>query len=171
MAICDLAVAAPAVRDGKTGGRIGSAFGFRRWLACAAVLFLAVPAFAVNRVVRFTSPATVKAGGKVDFSVTVNTDAGGGEKIGFFHGEYSDDGGKTWTGFCFEQDVGTHVVRSFSVPAGGAGSTVTIRVRIAFRGGNAGDVDYSGAAIKWDDSWNKWESPPAKKIIVRVVGQ
>jgi hypothetical protein len=55
------------------------------------------------------------------------------------------------------------------VKAGEAGTKILVRVKVAFRGGLAGDVDYKGAPIKWDDSWAKWQEPPAKQIEVKVV--
>ena len=76
--------------------------------------------------------------------------------------EYSQDSGGTWTGLCYEQDIGSVATRQFSITTGMAGSKTLVRGRVAFRGGVAGDVDYNGAAIKWQDSWQKWRQPPAR---------
>lgn len=130
---------------------------------------LAQPVSAVERIVRIDAPATVTAGSKVTVSVLARTDAGNGEQIGFFHAEYSTDGGRTWTGFCYEEKAGVTATRLATFTAGPTGSTARVRVRIAFRGGLAGDVDYNGAALKWKDSWEKWQSPPAKFTTISVV--
>ena len=123
---------------------------------------------AANRSIVAGTPRRVAPNTKLAIPVVATTDVGGGEKIGFFHGEYSTDGGKTWTGFCFESNLSPSVTRQAHVESGAAGSTIVIRVRIAFRGGAAGDVDYTGSAIKWNDSWEKWGEPPAKYFRIPV---
>ncbi len=141
---------------------------FTRLLA-ALLILTAVPAFAVNRSVTINAPAQVITGTKVIISVTANTDAKDGEQIGFFHAQYSVDGGRTWTGFCYDEKAGTSATRTVSIPAGARGSQAKVRVLIAFRGGKAGDVDFTGAPIQWDGSWGKWQSPPAKIATIDVV--
>ena len=134
----------------------------RSWLLCCLMAVWAIPVFGVERVVTISAPEKVAAGAEVTVSVLARTDAGAGEKIGFFHAEYSKDGGATWTGFCYEENPGTTVTRLAHFKAGAAGSKVLVRVRIAFRGGKAGDVDFNGAPLKWNDTWEKWKGPPAK---------
>jgi hypothetical protein len=134
---------------------------------CLLLLLTALPAFAVNRTVTITAPATVKAGASIHVSITAATDAKDTEQIGFFHAEYSADGGKTWKSSNVEK-TGRSASREIDFPAGPAGSKALVRVRIAFRGGKAGDVDYSGAPIKWGDSWDKWGTPPAKIATITV---
>lgn len=124
---------------------------------------------AANRSIAAGTPRKVAPGAKVSIPVVVTSDVGGGERVGFFHGEYSVDGGKNWTGFCFESNLSASVTRLAHVEAGPAGSQIIIRVRIAFRGGSAGDVDYTGAAIKWNGSWEKWGEPPAKYFRIAVA--
>lgn len=141
---------------------------FTRLLAALFILS-AVPAFAAKRTIAIDAPAQAVAGTKVMITVTANTDAGDGEKIGFFHAEYSIDGGQKWTGFCYDEKLGVTAKRSVSFSLGTKGSQAKIRVLVAFRGGKAGDVDFNGAPIQWDTSWGKWQSPPAKLATIDVV--
>ncbi len=141
---------------------------FTRLLAALLILG-AVPAFAAKRSVEIDAPARVVAGTKVMITVTAYTDAGNGEQLGFFHAEYSVDGGRSWTGFCYDEKLGTSATRSVSFPVGARGSQARVRVLVAFRGGKAGDVDFNGAPIQWDGSWRKWESPPAKLATIDVI--
>ena len=129
----------------------------------------ATPAYAVNRVVKIAAPASAVSGVELKVPVTVSTDAGSGEQIGFFHADVSLDGGKTWTGFCYAQDVGISSVQAAKFVPGEAGTECIIRVRIAFRGGKAGDVDFEGKKIDWKETWEKWKSPPAKYVIIQVT--
>lgn len=140
----------------------------RWWLAFSLLAALALPAAAVERTVRIDAPAKAAPGSNVRISTFVKTDAGRGEQIGFFHAEYSTDDGKTWTGYCYEQNMGPYATRHAEFKAGPAGSKILIRVRIAFRGGPAGDVDFNGAALKWKETWEKWQSPPAKLATIEV---
>lgn len=138
---------------------------------CSIFALTVAPAFAVSRTVAIAAPASVVAGAKVAVSVKVSTDAGGGEQIGFIHAQYSSDDGKTWINFCFEDKVGSSAVRATSFSAGPAGSRAIVRIRIAFRGGKAGDVDFTGVPIQWDTSWGKWLTPPAKIATISVVAR
>lgn len=142
----------------------------RAWLSYSLMLGLTLPVMAVEREVRIEAPATAPAGSKVTVSVLARTDAGDGEQIGFFHAEYSIDGGRTWTGFCYDEKAGRTATRLVTFTVRAAGSKALVRARIAFRGGLAGDVDFKGAALKWKDSWEGWDSPPAKfsTILVRA---
>ena len=141
---------------------------FTRLLATVLILS-AVPAFAAKRSVEIDAPARAVAGTRVIVNVTASTDAKDGEKIGFFHAEYSVDGGMTWTGFSYDEKLGTSATRSVSIPVGARGSQAKVRVLVAFRGGKAGDVDFNGAPIQWDTSWGKWQSPPATLATIDVV--
>ena len=141
------------------------------WFGCCLLTGINIQAIAVERVVRIDAPATAIAGSKVTVSIHARTDAGGGEHIGFFHAEYSTDSGKTWTAFCYEEKAGSMMTRQTSFTAGAAGITARVRVRIAFRGGQAGDVDFNGAALNWADSWGKWSEPPAKYSTTASVTQ
>ena len=134
-------------------------------LACLA----AGPAGAANRVLLIAAPALAAPGTRINVSVFASTNAGGGEQIGFFHGEYSLDDGRTWTAFCFEENAGSSATRLASFTTGAAGSRIFVRVRIAYRGGPAGDVDFNGAPINWAGSWIKWQEPPAKITTTTVV--
>jgi hypothetical protein len=128
----------------------------------------AVPAFAaVNRTITITAPASAKAGQPLQFSVTAATEAGDAEQIAFFHAEYSNDNGATWQ-TRYAENVGRKVTRQIDFQAGPAGSKALVRVRVAFRGGKAGDVDYTGAKIDWNGSWTKWAEPPARVSSITV---
>jgi hypothetical protein len=100
--------------------------------------------------------------------VDANTDANDGEHIGFLHAEFSIDGGKNWTPV-YWQGLGASVQKTFDFKAGAAGSSSLVRVRVAFRGGKAGDVDFAGKPIAWDASWSKWETPPTRKLAISVT--
>jgi hypothetical protein len=128
----------------------------------------AVPAFAVDRLVSVSAPAEARPGSPVRVSVLASTDAIDGEHVGFFHAEYSLDGGQTWTGICFEEKAGGMVERVANVTAGAAGTKIVVRARAAFRGGKAGDVDFKGGPILWEDTWGKWRTPPARFAITYV---
>ncbi|MBI2813953.1 MAG: hypothetical protein HYX71_06690 [Opitutae bacterium] len=124
---------------------------------------------AVNRVVRIEAPAEVVAGSTVEVTLIARTDAGDGEQIGFLHAEYSIDEGRTWAQFCIAENCGAEVFRKASFAVSAKGGKAIVRVRAAFRGGVAGDVDYRGGAIQWSDSWQKWRWPPAKYAVVNVT--
>jgi hypothetical protein len=141
----------------------------RGWLAAGLLAVLALPAAAVQRVVRIEAPLRAAAGSEVKVLVLASTDAGNGEQVGFFHLEYSVDSGKTWKGYIYEVNTGAKTTRAATIPVGAPGSKTLVRARIAFRGGPAGDVDYTGAPLKWKDTWEKWASPPAKFATINVT--
>ena len=139
---------------------------------CLFLLALvAVPAYAVNRTVTITAPAEAPAGSTVAVTISASTDAKDGEQIGFLHSEYSTDGGKTWTQMIYLMQSGVAESRPASFAVGAPGEKSLIRVRVAFRGGKAGDVDYMGHAIQWADSWEKWRAPAAKFAVIYVIGR
>ncbi len=141
------------------------------FLAVMVLAVTGVPAYAVNRVVKITAPASAVAGTEVSISVIASTDAGGGEKIGFFHAEYSTDAGATWRSISYATNEGPSATHSAKFTAGSAGSKAIVRVRIAFRGGKTGDVDFNGKVIEWETTWAKWSEPPAKSATIAVVAR
>lgn len=134
----------------------------------ALVLAVAASALAAERTVTITLAEKVPAGKPVYAAIAANTDFGGGEQIGFLHSEYSVDGGKTWKRFAFLTNVGPKIEHAINIEPGAAGSKIQVRVRAAFRGGKAGDVDVNGKKIEWDKSWNAWGSPPTKVATATV---
>lgn len=141
----------------------------KRCLLAGALLLALGRAGAVERTLRVEAPGSVGAGRELTVRIVAGTDAGTGEQIGFLQAEYSLDVGKTWTAICYLQNLGTQAVQQASLKPGPAGTTVKLRVRAAFRGGLAGDVDYNGAAILWNGSWAKWQSPPARLANIVVT--
>ncbi len=143
---------------------------FTTRLSLLGVLFVALtaPALAVVRDLRIVAPLTAAAGQDLAVTFIASTDAGQGEHVGFLHAEYSSDGGKTWVAVCYLDNIGSSIRRAGTVKVGPVGTTLQVRVRAAFRGGLAGDVDYKGAAIRWKDTWENWGQPPAKLATVAV---
>jgi len=123
---------------------------------------------AVERKLEIAVPAAAVAGGPVAVVISASTDAGQGERVGLFQADFSTDSGRTWTGLCYLDDLGASTRQDRTITAGGAGTEIRVRVRVAFRGGLAGDVDYTGAAIRWNAGWGKWEEPPAKSAAIPV---
>lgn len=138
-------------------------------LLVVAGALLAVPAQAVERLLKVEVPAVALANKPIKVTVRASTDAGAGEQIGFLHVEGSVDSGKTWNGLCFEQNLGPATARSLSITTGAAGTKTMVRARVAYRGGKAGDVDFKGGAIKWQDSWTSWGEPPARIVTVEIA--
>lgn len=134
------------------------------WLA----LLLIGPMFPAHRELLIAAPVLSAAEAKIKITILASTDARG-ERVGFLHGEYSIDDGKNWTGFCYEENAGSSATRSVSFKVGAAGSKALVRVRAAYRGGAAGDVDFNGKAIRWTDTWSKWQMPPAKITITTII--
>jgi hypothetical protein len=124
--------------------------------------------FPAHRELFIAAPVLAAAESKIKITILASTDARG-ERVGFLHGEYSIDDGKTWTGFCYEENAGSAATRSLSFKTGGVGSKTLVRVRAAYRGGVAGDVDFRGEAIRWTDTWSKWEEPPAKITVTTII--
>jgi hypothetical protein len=133
-----------------------------------ALLFILASSAAVERTLNIEAPETVISGR--DFAVTISagTDAGQGEQVGFLQAEYSIDQGRTWTAICYLEKAGAKVVQPASLKPGPAGSVVLIRVRAAYRDGLAGDVDHTGAAIRWREWWANWVAPAAMHAQVPV---
>jgi hypothetical protein len=141
-----------------------------RRMPILAVLFWCTLASsrAVERVVAIEAPATAAAGSAVSVVLAAATDAGQGERIGLFQADYSLDDGRTWTGLCYLDNLGAATREERSLTAGPTGSVLRVRLRVAFRDGLAGDVDYAGAAIRWNAGWAEWAEPPARSVAVTV---
>ena len=141
----------------------------RRCLLVGALLLALGRAEAVERTLQIEAPVSVAAGQELPVRIFASTDAGQGEQVGFLQAEYSIDEGKTWTAICYLQKSGAQVEQRTSLKPGPVGTTVKLRVRVAYRDGLAGDVDYNGAAIVWKGSWHDWKSPPAKHASIAVT--
>ena len=128
---------------------------------------LALPGFAADRQLTVTAPAKASPGSKISAIVAASTDGAGGEVVWFFHAEYSVDRGKTWVSISYDQDLGASVSRTAQIDVSPNSSMILVRARACFRGSEAGDVDFKGDPINWEESWGKWLSPPAK--IVKIV--
>jgi hypothetical protein len=139
-----------------------------RFPSLVAWLGLLVSGGAVERTMTIEAPASVAAGAACPVVLSAGTDAGQGERIGMFQVDFSLDGGRTWTGLCYLDNIGAATRQERTIAAGAAGSTIRVRMRVAFRDGLAGDVDYNGAALRWHGSWGKWAEPPAKSVAVAV---
>src|SRR5882757_6327592 len=96
---------------------------FTRLLAAVFILVGAGSAMAATRTHTLTAPSTVKPGAAVQVIVAASTDAGDGEQIGFFHSEYSTDGGKTWTAV-YDEKLGPTAIRPFEIKAGAEGTKI-----------------------------------------------
>jgi hypothetical protein len=140
-------------------------------LAIVGLAMTGVSAVAANRTVNILAPASTTAGSKIDITITASTDAGGGERIGFLHADYSTDGGATWKGISYATNEGVTATHSATFTVGAAGSKALVRVRVAFRGGKAGDVDLTGKPIAWETTWSKWQEPPAKSASIAIVAR
>ncbi len=128
-------------------------------------------ASAVERILKIDAPGSVKAGESVGLVISASTDAGQGEHVGFLQAEASVDGGKTWRAICYLDKGGVKVVQPANLTPGAAGTAVLVRVRAAFRDGLAGNVDHTGAAIRWHGSWNDWTAPAAIHASIAVKGR
>ena len=138
------------------------------WAVLLGLLCTGGNALAVGRSIEVSAPRGAVAGDTIDVTITARTDVGGGEQIGFLHADYSVDGGATWVGIAYEENIGAYNSRSLTIVTGAAGTKCLVRVRVAFRGGKAGDVDLTGKPIAWETSWTKWEQPPAKIASVAI---
>lgn len=143
-----------------------------RWVryGCLTIALGLAPglARAVDRIVRIEAPLMIKAGVRAPATIIASTNAGDKERVGFLHAEVSADGGATWTALCYLDNGGATESRQVTLPAGVAGGTLMVRVRVAFRGGAAGDVDYHGGPIKWEETWGTWVEPPARHLTISV---
>jgi len=140
------------------------------WLALGLMLLAAQTALAaVHREVNIKAPNTASARSLVSVTLTASTDAPD-EQIGFFQAEYSIDNGKTWVSICYDTNTGTSTRREGTFTAGPSASTALVRVRVGFRN-KTGDVDFAGAPIVWNESWDKWLKPPAKYSRIVILAQ
>lgn len=139
-----------------------------RWFGVVVVLGLLGPALgAVERRLEITAPAEVSAGTTVSVVVAAATDAGGGERIGFFQVEFRPAEDAEWIPLAYVDNIGTEHRQEFALTAERDG-VLRVRARVAFRDGLAGDVDQSGAAIRWHDTWADWREPAARHAAVWV---
>lgn len=138
--------------------------------ACGLLAFVS-PVIAVERTLEINAPRNVAANSVVSVTIFAGTDAGQGERIGFFQVEQSLDDGRTWQPVRYLDNIAAKTTQTIDLTAGPAGSVLRLRVRVAFRDGLAGDVDYRGAAIRWTETWGKWREPPAKSAVINVVGE
>lgn len=129
------------------------------------------PLSAVERVLRIEVPAAAVAGQPLPVVIVAATGAGGGEQVGFLQADVSLDGGRTWAPLCYLANAGPQVAHPVAVTPGGPGTVVRIRARAAFRDGLAGDVDYTGAALRWNRGWRRWDEPPARHAAVPVTAR
>jgi hypothetical protein len=151
---------------GRRGGRHG---GMNLRLVLAGLMLLtATRAVAVDRILRIECPAAVAPGTRFQAVVVASTDAGEGEQVGMFQADISQDEGRSWAPARYLDGLGANTTQTIDLMAGAVGSTVRLRVRVAFRGGLAGDVDHRGAAIRWHETWNRWSEPPAKSVVIAV---
>lgn len=123
---------------------------------------------AAERTLELAAIDEVRAGQSIRIEIRVGTDAGDGERIGFLHVEASVDDGKTWEPLSYLSNLETMHHNVYKLKAGAVGSSIKIRARVAFRDGLAGDVDYAGQAILWEDTWAKWAEPPARLLTIPV---
>jgi hypothetical protein len=126
---------------------------------------------AATRSLTVMAPAEVKPGTPVRVTVAAGTDHADSEHVGFLHAESSADGGRTWQPAFYFEKPGRAISRAVELKAGAEGTKLLVRARVAFRGGKAGDVDFTGAPIAWDGSWGKWQSPPARQVTIVVTGR
>lgn len=125
----------------------------------------------VERTINIDAPTRVTAGSECTVVLSAGTNAGQGERIGLLQVDYSIDGGKTWTGLCYLNNIEAFTRQDRNITAGPAGSTMQVRMRVAFRDGLAGDVDHTGAAILWAGTWEEWREPPATSVTIAVVAK
>lgn len=144
---------------------------FSRLLVFALFLATLSATQAAERVLQIVAPADASVGGSASLLIAASTNTGGGEHLGFLHAEYSIDDGKTWKILFYETDLGETFSRRVDVAVAPTKSKTIVRARAAFRGGAAGDVDYAGAAIKWDGTWAQWRTPPTRYAVIYVGGR
>ena len=140
----------------------------RLFLLFFGLAFVPISLFAATRILTITAPAAVAPGQVFTVPCVASTDQGAnGEQIGFFFASYSVDGGVTWTPLCADANVGASATRTATITAGGSGTTVIVKAEIAYQGGIAGDVDFTGGAMNWT-AWNNWDAPPTKYVSITV---
>jgi len=127
----------------------------------------AVTSYAADRVVIIAAPAVAAPGTDVHVEITAGTSARDGEQIGFFQAEYSVDNGKSWVPV-YAEKLGVASTRAVNFKTSAAGVPALVRVRVAFRGGKAGDVDFEGKPIAWGGTWGTWGTPPARHATIAV---
>jgi hypothetical protein len=142
-----------------------------KWLSVAAIFCLTSSATAVERTIKIEAAPRAVAGSECTVVLSAATNAGQGERIGLLQVDYSLDGGQTWIGLCYLNNIEAVTRQDRNITAGPAGSTIQVRMRVAFRDGLAGDVAYTGAAILWAGTWEEWREPPATSVTIAVVAK
>lgn len=140
-------------------------------MAWVCAVLLTCTCAGVERRVSIAAPASVEKGSPVTVTLVAETDAGDGERIGLFQADFSLDGGRTWVGLCYLADLARSTRQERTLPVGADCAEVRVRLRVAFRQGLAGDVDYRGGAIRWKDSWEEWKEPPARTAKIAIVAK
>lgn len=142
----------------------------RRLIGMVAVcLWLPFSLGAVERSLTIEAPERGVAGQTVQVVVAAATSAGHGERIGFFQVEAKLAEDAEWTPLAYLDNLGPGHRQEFAI-APVRGGELRLRARVAFRDGLAGDVDQSGAAIRWKDRWAHWREPTARHAVIRIAG-
>jgi hypothetical protein len=126
----------------------------------ALLIAISTVAFSQTRQANIIDPGTIYAGQSVVITTNAQTNAGGGEQIGFYHLEVSTNGGSSWSAVAYDANVGTSATRNIYVTAGAVNTQIVVRMRLAYRYGSAGDVDFNGNGINWGGTWGSWGSSP-----------
>lgn len=132
---------------------------------------LLVSGHAGERILAIEAPESIRVGEACLVVLAASTTIGQGEQVGILQADYSTDGGRTWEGLCYLDKLGPETRQERHITAGAAGTEILVRVRVAFRDGLAGDVDYRGAAIRWHAGWARWQEPPARSVAIPVVAR
>lgn len=118
-----------------------------------------------QRTLTFGQPDFLVPGKVFDIPITATTNARDGEQITHFQVQCSTDGGTTYTTLHqLDTKLGSAIRRMAQGLAGQLGTTVVIRARATFTGGQDGAVGYSGAA-----DTGGWQQPQARYAYIRVA--
>lgn len=123
---------------------------------------------AVERSILIEAPQNVLMGQPLRVVVSASTNAGNGERIGFFQVEYSRETDSEWVPLAYLDNIGETHHQEFILPSDVQGK-LSVRARVAFRDGLAGDVDRAGAAIRWRNAWAEWREPTACLAVIDVL--
>lgn len=137
------------------------------WAVLGAIALLPRLSLAVERSLVIEAPRQVAVGAPLQIVISASTNAGSGERIGFFHVEFSREPDGEWVPLAYMDNIGETQRQEFTLPSDKRGE-VRVRARVAFRDGLAGDVDRSGAAMRWHSAWAKWQEPTACYAIILV---
>ncbi|MCW5548466.1 MAG: hypothetical protein KIT44_05835 [Opitutaceae bacterium] len=135
----------------------------------AVCLWLPFSLGAVERSLTIVAPEKSAAGESLQVVVAAGTSARHGERIGFFQVEAQQPGDAEWVPMIYLDNLGQEYRQEFTLTPVRAGE-LRVRARVAFRDGLAGDVDQTGAAIRWKDRWAHWREPTARHAVIRIAG-